>query len=251
MRTTSPLQETGAKSRAPFAVASLVLGILGVVPLGPLAGVPAVICGHVSLHSTKKANLSGKGIAIAGLVLGYGSLVLYTLIVIGIWNVTRDIMAPGGLHEAAKAGDISQVELLLKSGADINEAKAFGTPLHFAAGFGQPEMVEYLIAHGGELDAWVDPIGTPLITAAGANRLECVKVLLKHGADVNATGASTVKETALHWAALHGYVDVMKVLIEDGADVNAKDVVGRTPLDTARSGGQEEAARLLRAAGGK
>ncbi len=54
------------------AVASLVLGTVSLVFLGFLAGIPAVICGHISLSNMKKdALLTGRGMAIAGLITGY------------------------------------------------------------------------------------------------------------------------------------------------------------------------------------
>lgn len=55
-----------------LAIASLICGILGFVTLG-LAGLPAVITGHLSLSQIKKSAgaLGGKGMAIAGLIMGY------------------------------------------------------------------------------------------------------------------------------------------------------------------------------------
>ncbi len=246
------LKQAEPKRTNRAAVASLILGILGIIPFGPLAGIPAVICGHIASRSIRKSHLKGKGMAVAGLVLGYGSLALFCLVAVGIWNVARDITAPGGLHEAAKSGDISRAEVMLNSGADINEKKPFGTPLHFAAGFGQPEMVKYLLSKGADIDSWVEVGGTPLISAASAKRTECVQILLKHGANVNATGSTTLNETALHLAALNGHTEVMRVLIVAGADINARDFAGRTPLDTAKLfKGQDEAATLLREFGAR
>ena len=62
--------------RSLLAVWSLVLGILGIllgVYLGFVAGIAAVICGHKALSRLKKdaGRLTGRGLAIAGLVLGY------------------------------------------------------------------------------------------------------------------------------------------------------------------------------------
>ncbi|WP_328415483.1 DUF4190 domain-containing protein [Micromonospora sp. NBC_00389] len=57
-----------------LAVASLVLGILGVIGGWCLFGVPcllAVVLGHVGLHDTRNNMKSGRGMAVAGLVLGY------------------------------------------------------------------------------------------------------------------------------------------------------------------------------------
>lgn len=55
-----------------LAIGSLVCGILGLVTAG-LAGLPAVIMGHMSLSRIKASagTLGGKGMAITGLILGY------------------------------------------------------------------------------------------------------------------------------------------------------------------------------------
>jgi ankyrin repeat protein len=44
-------------------------------------------------------------------------------------------------------------------------------------------------------------------------------VLIQNGADVNAVDEG--KDTALHYAAMDGYLDVAKLLLKNGADVNA------------------------------
>lgn len=65
---------------------SLVLGILAVVLcivcIGPLLGIPAVICGHVALSRIKRSNgtMKGHGPAIGGLVTGYISIALIPVI---------------------------------------------------------------------------------------------------------------------------------------------------------------------------
>ncbi len=69
-----------------LAIGSLVCGILGFPTLG-LAGIAAVVLGHVSLSKIKRAGgaLKGKGVAVAGLVLGYFSvLILLVAMVAGL-----------------------------------------------------------------------------------------------------------------------------------------------------------------------
>ncbi len=59
------------------AIASMILGILSIVLfcMGPLFGIPALICGHVALaHLKNYPQISGKGMAIAGTVMGYVSI---------------------------------------------------------------------------------------------------------------------------------------------------------------------------------
>lgn len=58
-----------------MAVASLVLGIVGVSLL-------AVIFGHVGLNDTRRHGKDGSGMAVAGLVLGYIGCALYTILII-------------------------------------------------------------------------------------------------------------------------------------------------------------------------
>ena len=69
--------------RSGLAVASLVLGIAGIgLCLGPLAGIPAVICGHKAQREirTSGGNVSGGGLATAGLVTGYISIAMILLL---------------------------------------------------------------------------------------------------------------------------------------------------------------------------
>jgi hypothetical protein len=56
-----------------FAIASMVLGILWIWWIGSIL---AVIFGHVALGQIARQNQSGRGMAIAGLVLGYIGLLL-------------------------------------------------------------------------------------------------------------------------------------------------------------------------------
>jgi type IV pilus assembly protein PilA len=65
------------------ATASLVLGILSLVCFGILAGIPAIILGHVSRGNIKRSmgRLSGSGMALAGLIMGYVSICITLLIV--------------------------------------------------------------------------------------------------------------------------------------------------------------------------
>jgi hypothetical protein len=71
------------KQVAGIAVASLVLGILGLIMIGPLGSIPAVICGHMGISRIRKnpEALSGDGMAIAGLVMGYMQIGFMVLIV--------------------------------------------------------------------------------------------------------------------------------------------------------------------------
>jgi hypothetical protein len=70
------------QERATLSVISLVLGILGIFPLGPPASISAIVCGHKALSRFRKAGVRpGRAIAVAGLITGYAGVALQTLLV--------------------------------------------------------------------------------------------------------------------------------------------------------------------------
>ena len=74
----------GQPKTSGLAIWSLVLGILSLFCFSVLAGIPAVICGHMALSRIKRSVgfLQGNGLAIGGLVTGYLSIALIPLIAI-------------------------------------------------------------------------------------------------------------------------------------------------------------------------
>lgn len=74
----APPLATGApgERRQGMAITSLVLGIGGVTCFSLLTGIPAVILGHIAYNRSRKqpSIYGGSGMAIAGLILGYLSL---------------------------------------------------------------------------------------------------------------------------------------------------------------------------------
>ena len=66
------------------AIWSMILGILSFLCFGFFAGIPAVICGHLARSNIKKSQgaLTGGGMALAGLILGYIGTIVTTLSVI-------------------------------------------------------------------------------------------------------------------------------------------------------------------------
>ncbi|MFA1551697.1 DUF4190 domain-containing protein [Actinomadura chokoriensis] len=91
-----------------LAVASLILGILW---LGWIGSILAIVFGHVSLSQIKRTGQAGKGMAIAGLVLGYLGLVIGVIVVtllVALFNdtgekQTRVVLEADGSGGAAHA----------------------------------------------------------------------------------------------------------------------------------------------------
>jgi len=69
------------KKTEPLAIWSLVLGIISLVGCGFFAGIPAVICGHIGRSRIRRDPSSdGAGMAMAGLITGYISIVILPLL---------------------------------------------------------------------------------------------------------------------------------------------------------------------------
>lgn len=70
----------------PLAIWSLVLSLVGLLGFccgGPMIGIAAVICGHLGLSKINaNPELQGRGLAIAGLVIGYFAIVSWLLYLI-------------------------------------------------------------------------------------------------------------------------------------------------------------------------
>jgi hypothetical protein len=64
-----------------LAIASLACGLVQFV-FGPLTAIPAIVFGHVALHQIKRTGEQGAGLALAGLILGWSTVIL--IVVVGL-----------------------------------------------------------------------------------------------------------------------------------------------------------------------
>ncbi|XP_072522853.1 poly [ADP-ribose] polymerase tankyrase-2-like isoform X2 [Salminus brasiliensis] len=137
------------------------------------------------------------------------------------------------LFEACRSGDLQRVKKLLNA-ANVNNRDTAGrksTPLHFAAGFGYKDVVDYLLKHGADVHARDDGGLISLHNACSFGHAEVVRHLLRHGADVNSR--DNWNYTPLHEAAIKGKIDVCIVLLQHGAELTIRNTDGRTALDLA------------------
>ncbi|XP_070803281.1 ankyrin repeat and SOCS box protein 13 isoform X1 [Pituophis catenifer annectens] len=151
------------------------------------------------------------------------------------------------VHEAARGGEIHQLQELIKNGACVNLVTYDSiTPLHEASLRGQTRCVEILLDAGAQVDARNIDGSTPLCDACASGSIECVKVLLSHGAKVN---PPLYIASPLHEACLNGSAECVRLLIEVGANLEAHDCHFGTPLHVACAGEHLDCAKLLLNAG--
>ena len=145
--------------------------------------------------------------------------------------------------------DEAKVRLLLSKGADVNTRQAEGrTPLFLAAmlGDGLPTM-RSLFAKGADPNLASANRQTPLMVATARGNIEGIRLLIEKGAEVNAKDGAG--ETALMFACLSGNADAVRFLIEKGADVKVKSKRNETALGFAATAGVQESVELLLAKG--
>ncbi|HUK33109.1 MAG TPA: ankyrin repeat domain-containing protein [Vicinamibacterales bacterium] len=156
------------------------------------------------------------------------------------------------LLAVARTGNVAAATLLVNHGATVDAKEKFGgqTALMWASARRHPEMMQFLISKGADVNARsidrdyqrhvtaegrpksLDSGGfTPLLYAARENCLACVDVLLKNKADIDLPDPDGVSPLLL--AIMNANWDLAKQLIVAGADVNQWDIFGEAPLLTA------------------
>jgi len=146
------------------------------------------------------------------------------------------------LMVAAKSNALLVAELLINSGANVNQKVEGFTALDYAIEAKSFEIVRLLLEHG----AIVNPVAqnaevpnNPLEEAVDSNDPQIVKLLIEKGANVRDSSLP------LFSAAYSNSVEIAKILVENGADLNEATTDGRTPLMIAVEQGSYEMVRFL------
>jgi ankyrin repeat protein len=200
-----------------------------------------------------------------------------------------EVRAYTGLHAAAAAGKVAEIEHLLTAGADREARDSNGrTPLHVAVYRKKYDAARVLLAKGANANALdrqrydvvtiaavADDVpmlklvleggasaknvtspydGTALIAAAHLGHVEVVQVLIKAGAPLD--HINNLTWTALMESIVLGdggkrHSETLRALVRAGANVNIPDRAGITPLAHARGRGYKEMVAILEKAGAR
>ena len=126
------------------------------------------------------------------------------------------------LHQAALSGNIKAARLLIDHGADVNANGTEGTILHFLirhATLPDEKMVQLLVESGAKLNQKFSFGNTELHLTVFNGLTDIIPVLVSLGANVNI--ANVYGHTPLYYAAMHGHHKTADALIAAGADKNA------------------------------
>ncbi|XP_048574268.1 ankyrin-1-like [Triticum urartu] len=135
----------------------------------------------------------------------------------------------GALHAAARHGRMPVcVYLVEQLGVNVDAADDKGdTPLMYALGWGNLDIVRYLLDHDADPEKPGEHGATALHVAAGAGMCEMIEVLLSKGADVNSVSFCG---TPLHAAIIGKHDAAVKTLLNHHADCNKAMGIHYTPL---------------------
>ena len=129
------------------------------------------------------------------------------------------------LHDAARDGDIDQVQLLLSRGANVNEKNRMGwTPLHTAIRNRRLALIEPLLAKGADINATDNRGQTPLMAAVYISQKDAVELLIAKGADINIIAGG---DNALSLAKKRRNTEIADLLVKHGAtEPSLEDLMG-------------------------
>jgi len=204
---------------------------------GDLTAVKSLVGADASLASAR--NESGVSGVLTAVYMGRGEI--------------RDFLIASGavleLPEAAAAGILARVrELIEKNLAQANSFSPDGFPVVALAAFlGHLEVVEYLVAHGADVNAAAtNGSGYNALTGAvTSGHTAVVQWLLEHSANPNYRYSAGY--SPLLTAAANGRLDIAKLLLAHGADRDATTNDGKSALHLAKERNHPEVAALFQA----
>ncbi|MGP1594207.1 MAG: ankyrin repeat domain-containing protein [Treponema sp.] len=165
---------------------------------------------------------------------------------------TSDNVGNTALHYAAEWNLPQLMQFIIQKGGDINAKNSNGeTPLFSGVKANSTAAVDSLVrTKSGNIDITArDFLGnTALHTAVRWSSLESGDLILRYGGDKKEqvlTAKNSAGKTALHISAQRGDIPFIKLFITHNIDKNISDETGKTPLMDAVANRKEEAAFFL------
>ncbi len=154
-------------------------------------------------------------------------------------NSADKTYANAQIYEVAKKGTIQDMENLIAKGADIKQMLGRTTALHLAVQNKNQSMVEFLLAHGVDIEMTSKSGQTALHIAAQNGDWPMVDFLLQRGANVKTQDkfGNTPFHVTAQYTGQKFKLEILESLREKGANINQQNEDGNTPLHAAAQNG--------------
>jgi len=152
------------------------------------------------------------------------------------------------LLNACRYGHVSEVDILLSKGANINYSDPddpFGANcLSEASRRGKAQIVQLLIERGVSVNTKISHDITALHLACERGHVNVVQVLLDNGCSPAPAELFNL-DTPLHYAAASDHDAICKLLVDSGVDINIQNRTGDTPLHIAVANDRSSSTTML------
>ena len=164
---------------------------------------------------------------------------------------------PAPLVVAAQHGRRKVIQFLCEKygdAVDVNQSATIvslttkkkvhcATALWAASTGGHLEIVEYLVAHGADVDKPTLTQSTPLRGASFHGHKKVMEYLLGRGADIDTPNC--IGQSPLCIAAMRGQLEALEFLVNRGADMHQKTINGYSVVHLAATKGRVDIVKFL------
>lgn len=150
------------------------------------------------------------------------------------------------LHTAAKHGHLDLVKHLVEAGAEVYSNPMSSYPaVIIAAWNSQQDVVDYFLKEIPDKASGTGGLGVTINLAARQGWTDLVRAHIERD-PLSVHQRGWIGDTALHWPAHNGLVEIVELLLDSGADIEADEVnwAGGKPLHWA-SEHEPETVRVL------